>query len=110
MHGSEANRSYVMSAKSTALPDGMATVFALAPHASFQSLDDGAVILDGENGQLYSCNEVASAFLNRIDGRMSLDEIASEIRGEFDVDAQTARDDLMDIAEELHAERLIRIV
>lgn len=99
-----------MSTESTALPQGMATVFALAPHASFQMLDDGAVILDNENGQLYSCNEVTSAFLSRIDGRMSLEEIASEILGEYDVDAQTARDDLMDIAGKLHAEKLIQIV
>jgi Coenzyme PQQ synthesis protein D (PqqD) len=99
-----------MSTKSTALPDGMATVFALAPHASFQLLEDGAVILDGESGQLYSCNEVTGAFLSRIDGRSSLEEIASEILATFDVDAQTARDDLMDIAGKLHAEKLIQTV
>jgi hypothetical protein len=99
-----------MGTESAALPDGMATVFALAPHASFQMLDDGAVILDNENGQLYSCNEVTSAFLSRIDGRTSLDQIAMEIVGEYDVDAQTARDDLLDIVGKLHAEKLVRIV
>lgn len=99
-----------MSSEATALPDGMATVFALAPRASFQLLDDGAVILDNETGQLYSCNEVTSAFINRIDGRTNLDEIASQICGEYDVDVQTARDDLMGIAKELHAEKLIQVV
>lgn len=99
-----------MSAESKALPDGLATVFKLAPHASFQMLDDGAVILDGENGQLYSCNDVTSAFLKRLDGQTSVDDIASEILGEFDVDAQTVRDDLLDIAGKLHAEKLIQIV
>lgn len=100
----------VMSAGSTGLPDGMATVFALAPNTSFQLLEDGAVILDGASGQLYSCNEVTSAFLKRVDGRASLEDIAAHILAEFDVDAETARDDLVDIARKLHEEKLIQPV
>lgn len=99
-----------MSPNRAALPGGMATVFALAPHASFQLLEDGAVILDAQSGQLYSCNEVTGAFLNLIDGCLSLDEIASEIFAAYDVDAETARDDLMEIAGQLHAEKLIRTI
>ncbi len=88
----------------------MATTFALAPNASFQSLDDGAVILDAESGQLFACNEVTSAFLNRIDGRMTLEQIVSAILSEYDVDKQTVRSDLIDIATQLHDEKLIQTV
>lgn len=88
------------------LPDAR-TVFALPQDVSFQTTGEGAVILRLQDGQLYTCDAVSEAFLSRIDGRASLEEIAGAICDEFEVEAQTALADLRELARDFLSEGLL---
>ena len=87
-----------------------ATVFALSPVASFQSLGDDAVILMVDSGQLYSCNYVTEAFLKAVDGVRSMGEIIDAVHPQFEVDRQTLCGDLLALASDLSTEGIVKAV
>ncbi|WP_425416774.1 PqqD family protein [Oricola indica] len=82
-------------------------VYALSPIASFETVGDGAVILLGDSGQLYSCNDTSEAFLRNVDGQRSIDEIARLMESEYDVALETLIGDLNELAAELESEGII---
>lgn len=84
------------------------SVFSLSPAVSYQPTGDGAVILRIGDGQLYTCNATSEAFLRHVDGRQTLAEIAVRLCEEFDVDAQTVTDDLVDVARSLLDEGILQ--
>ncbi len=84
-----------------------ATVLALAPAATFQSVGEGAVILMIDSGQLYTCNETTEAFLKAVDGKRSLGEIIDRILVEFEIDRATLRDDLIALAGDLSNQGIV---
>lgn len=86
-----------------------ATIVALSPTASFQSLGDSAVILMTDSGQLYTCNTTTEAFLKQIDGSRTMAEIIDGVIAEFDIDRDTLRGDMIGIANELAAEGIVII-
>jgi pyrroloquinoline quinone biosynthesis protein D len=86
-----------------------ATVLALSPTASFQSLGDSAVILMTDSGQLYTCNTTTEAFLKKVDGFRTMAEIIDGVLAEFEVDRDTLRGDMVNIASELAAEGIVII-
>jgi hypothetical protein len=88
------------------LPDA---VLSFTPHASFQSVGDGAVVLLGDSGQLYTCNETTEAFLKKVDSRRRFAEIVDLFKDEFEVDETTARRDLAELADTLIAEGILAI-
>ena len=87
-----------------------ATVFALSPVASFQSLGDDAVILMVDSGQLYSCNRVTETFLKAVDGFRSMREIIDAVLPQFEVDRETLRGDLLALASDLSTEGIVKAV
>ncbi len=66
-------------------------VLRLADDASVQHVGDGAVVLLARSGQLYTCNGTTEAFLDKVDGARSLDQIVGLLSQEFDVDKDHAR-------------------
>jgi pyrroloquinoline quinone biosynthesis protein D len=86
-----------------------ATVFSLAPNASFQALGEGAVILLIDSGQLYTCNETTEAFLKRVDGQRNFGAILSLLMAEFAVDRETLGHDFLLIADQLRSEGIVEI-
>ncbi|WP_223477388.1 PqqD family protein [Oricola indica] len=82
-------------------------VYALSPIASFETVGDGAVILLGDSGQLYSCNDTSEAFLRNVDGQRSIDEIARLMESEYDVALETLIGDLNELAAELESEGIV---
>lgn len=82
-------------------------VYALSPIASFETVGDGAVILLGDSGQLYSCNDTSEAFLRNVDGLRSIDEIARLMESEYDVALETLIGDLNELAAELESEGIV---
>jgi pyrroloquinoline quinone biosynthesis protein D len=85
-------------------------VFALSENASIQSVGDGAVVLLADSGQLYTCNATTEAFVQKIDGRRSFDDIVALFGEEFDVDEATARQDLAELVQTLLDEDFLRRV
>jgi pyrroloquinoline quinone biosynthesis protein D len=82
-------------------------VYALSPIASFETVGDGAVILLGDSGQLYSCNDTSEAFLRNVDGQRSIDEIARLMESEYEVALETLIGDLNELAAELESEGIV---
>ncbi|MEX2129199.1 MAG: PqqD family protein [Xanthobacteraceae bacterium] len=79
------------------------TKLQLSPDVTFRSLGDGqgAVVVETKTGQLYTCNDTTTAFLEALDGTRTLGEIVDELHCIFDVDQPVLESDLNDIAGEL---------
>lgn len=86
------------------------TVLAFQQSASAQSVGGGAVILLADSGQLYTGNDTTDSILRRIDGRRRVSELATEICEEYDVSAETMTADLIEMAERLIDEGVLRVV
>ena len=69
-------------------------VLRLADDASVQHVGDGAVVLLARSGQLYTCNGTTEAFLDKVDGARSLDQIVVLLSDEFEVDKDTLDQDM----------------
>jgi len=84
-------------------------VLSFTTHASFQSVGDGAVVLLGDSGQLFTCNETTEAFLKKVDGKRPFEEIVALFKDEFDVDEATASRDLAELSDTLVTEGILAI-
>ncbi len=82
-------------------------VLRLADDASVQHVGDGAVVLLARSGQLYTCNGTTEAFLDKVDGARSLDQIVVLLSGEFEVDKDTLDEDMAALAAELMSEGIL---
>jgi len=83
------------------------TVLRMADDASVQHVGDGAVVLLARSGQLYTCNNTTEAFLDKVDGARSLDQIVGLLSDEFEVDRRTLDEDMAALAAELVAEGIL---
>ncbi|TPN89747.1 PqqD family protein [Mesorhizobium sp. CU2] len=83
------------------------TVLRMADDASVQHVGDGAVVLLARSGQLYTCNDTTEAFLDKVDGARSLDEIVGLLSDEFEIDKATLDEDMTALAVELVAEGIL---
>jgi Coenzyme PQQ synthesis protein D (PqqD) len=83
------------------------TVLRMADDASVQHVGDGAVVLLARSGQLYTCNDTTEAFLDKVDGARSLDQIVGLMSDEFDIDKATLDQDMAELAAELVAEGIL---
>ena len=86
-----------------------ARVLSLAKGISLQSLgaNEGAVILTIESGQLYTCNDTTTKFLEAIDGKRTLAQIIDELGNTFDVSPDELRTDMIALARQLIADGII---
>ncbi|CDX26491.1 conserved hypothetical protein [Mesorhizobium sp. ORS 3324] len=83
------------------------SVLRMADDASVQHVGDGAVVLLARSGQLYTCNGTTEAFLDKVDGARSLDQIVDLLSDEFEVDKATLGEDMTALAAELVAEGIL---
>jgi hypothetical protein len=86
---------------------GSGTILRLADDASVQNVGDGAVVLLARSGQLYTCNGTSEAFLDKVDGARSLDQIVALLSEEFDVERDTLDGDMAALAEDLVSEGIL---
>lgn len=86
------------------------TVLAFEPIASMRSVGDGAVILLANSGQLYTCNETSEAMLRDMGEQRSISEMTAALCDEFDITTEAASEDVIEIAEQLLEEGILRIV
>jgi hypothetical protein len=85
-------------------------VLALRDGVSFQPLGnaDGAILLVIETGQLYTCNVTTARFLSAVDGVRNFAQVVDEVSGDFEVSRDELHQDLIQIAEELVSEGLLK--
>jgi hypothetical protein len=83
------------------------TILRLADDASVQHVGDGAVVLLARSGQLYTCNGTTEAFLDKVDGARSLDQIVGLLSAEFEIDKDTLDQDMAALASDLLSEGIL---
>ena len=88
------------------------TTLQLSPDVAFRPLGEGesAVLVETKTGQLFTCNETTTAFLQAIDGRREFGAIVDQLRDVFEVEPEILKEDLTRIASELIQNGLIRPV
>ena len=69
--------------------------------AVFTELDDQVVMLDTERGKYYELDPVGSRIWVLLEGEPSMAELLDSLTAEFEVDAETCRNDLADFLEKL---------
>lgn len=74
---------------------------------ALQQIDDEAVIVDLSNGYCYRANGVGSFIFGCLDGAANIGAIIESVRANFEVDKDTARDDVEDFLEALRQEGLV---
>lgn len=69
--------------------------------------DEELVLLDPENGQYFTLDEVGARIWELCDGSRSVSEIAGALDEEFDAPLETIRADLLELLEELSSGGLV---
>jgi hypothetical protein len=88
-----------------------ATSLKLPKNITLQDLggDEGGVLLNMDSGEMYTINETTLAFLQELDGKRTVSQAAERLLAEYEVDEATLVADLLQVAEDLHAESLVEI-
>jgi hypothetical protein len=84
-------------------------VLTLAPHVTVQTLgpNEGGVALRLDSGEMYTLNDTALDFLQRLDGRKTIQDIAEELVSLIDVKVDVLAGDLVEVADGLLRESLV---
>jgi len=72
----------------------MKTILAHNQECPVRAIGDGLVIVNPEENETHSIEDIGAFIWNRIDGRNDLDTILDEILGEYEVTVSTATQDL----------------
>ena len=75
----------------------------------FTELDDLVVMLDTDKGLYYELDGVGSRIWNLLEEEPTVRGLHRALTGEFDVDAETCRDELLTFIEKLHGLSLVRL-
>ncbi|HET7287250.1 MAG TPA: PqqD family protein [Pyrinomonadaceae bacterium] len=82
--------------------------FSVSPEASASTHDDGIVILHTGKGRVFSSNKTGALIWRGIEQQRSLDGIAEEISGEFQIAGTTARAHTLNFLAALEQQSLIQ--
>jgi hypothetical protein len=80
------------------LRDGVATA----------DTDYGLMLLDEDSGQYWNLNPTAAAVLRTLLDGGTPEQAVQELTGQYQVDADTASQDVQDLVGELHSASLVR--
>ncbi|MCB1841972.1 MAG: PqqD family protein [Halioglobus sp.] len=73
-----------------------------------QSVADEKVILDPESGNYYTLDAVGSRMLDLLRSTNSIEQTVARVVAEFDVSAETAGEDLMELLEQMVQHGLVQ--
>jgi len=95
--------------RSTAMGHPASTVSTprLKPDVVFRRLDDGGVLVDLSTNQIFELNHTAARTWELLAGRETLPGIADQLAAEFDVDANTAAEQVDNLLHDLESEGLL---
>ena len=75
----------------------------------FTDLDDSVVMMDVDEGQYYELDPVASRIWTLIDGRQTMRSIYDALMAEYDVSAETCRQDTLEFVRTAVEMRIVRV-
>ncbi|MCL4473118.1 MAG: PqqD family protein [Actinobacteria bacterium] len=76
----------------------------------FTSMGEDAVLLHAQRGDYYSLNKVGARLWVLTDGSKTIEELAGLITEEFDISKDQAEQDIVELAEQLEKEGLVKVV
>ncbi|MBI5870695.1 MAG: PqqD family protein [Actinobacteria bacterium] len=76
----------------------------------FTSMGEDAVLLHAQRGDYYSLNKVGARLWVLADGCKTIQELAGLITEEFDISQDQAVQDIVELAEQLEKEGLVKVV
>ena len=76
----------------------------------FTSMGEDAVLLHAQRGDYYSLNKVGARLWVLTDGSKTIEELAALITEEFDISKDQAEQDIVELAEQLEKEGLVKVV
>jgi hypothetical protein len=79
------------------------------PEVAFREVDGETVMLSVETGKYYGLNTVATRIWALLAQPMTVDEICAVIVAEFEVDDETCRRDVLELAGQLAADGLVKV-
>lgn len=88
-------------------PLSLATVVSASPNQVHSRVGDDLVILDLDRSLYYSLDPVGARVFELVQEPMRLDAIVDTIVAEFEVDAPTARADVLALMDTLVAQKLV---
>jgi coenzyme PQQ biosynthesis protein PqqD len=72
-----------------------------------QRVADALVLLDPDSGRYYALEGVGPRVWELLDGSRSVADVVAALSGEFDAPADTIRADVLELTDELVAEKLV---
>ena len=73
-------------------------------------IDDEGIILNLSNGDYFRVNSTSLFIWNALSGHRSLAEIAKKVASHFNVNMETALEDVLDFVKELNELKLVRAI
>ena len=93
-----------------AAPLGADTILRQSDNATFETVAEEAILIRLDTGTYFSLNKVGTEFWEMIDGEHTIAEHAAVIAEKYEVDPQMVTGDLLELAEEMHEERLVEVI
>lgn len=84
--------------------------YRLARRVAFETVDDGAVLLDLDNGRYYELNAVAGRAIEMLADEREISNLVHRLLGEFEVEAKTLEADLHRLFDRLLEQGLVEPV
>ncbi len=88
-------------------PNDMTRIPSIPEGIAWRAYDGEVLVVSSDDAQVRTLSDVGSYAFERFDGHSDLSSVAVAITDEFDVTEETARDDLLAFAEDLHGRGLI---
>ena len=85
-------------------------VWKLNPGVRFRRLLDEAVLIREHDAEALVLNDTAACFIERCDGKLTLEEIITGMTGDFEVSAEQLAQDLAPFIIQLAEEGIIKAV
>ncbi len=80
-----------------------------AENVTFEVVADEAILIDINTGTYFSLNEVGTEFWEMLDGTQTIEQHAAVIANKYEVETDMVVADLLELAEEMAADKLILI-
>ena len=82
--------------------------FKRASEVTWSEIEDECVLLHLSSGRYYTLNEVGRFLWESLDGKKSLSELHEGVIREYDVDEQVAKQDILEVIQDLLKEGLLQ--
>lgn len=86
------------------------TVLKKSEDVPSKRVDDEIMLLNLDNGDYFSLNEVGFFIWDNIDGKKQLSKINSKLSKSYKIKEETAEKDTLDFANSLHKKNLVEII